>query len=329
MQEFNYKKTAKPEEAWGVFANPKVAKKIKFLAGGTTLIDLMKLDVETPQTVIDINQLPFQNIDKTSDGVFIGAMVKNAELANNELIKKEFPLLSQALLSGASPQLRNKATTSGNLLQRTRCVYFRDTASPCNKRVPNSGCPAMEGMNRNLAILGTSDKCIASNPSDMNVALMALEAQIHVAKPGEERKIPIGSFYLLPQNNPEKETVLEANDLITGVSLSALPKNTKTFYLKLRDRASYEFATSSAAIVLTMEGGKIGRVRMAMGGVGTRPWRSENAEKILEGQAPSEDLFKKAAKEFISGAKPRSQNEFKVELAQRCLVYALQKTVNG
>ncbi|MNT00182.1 4-hydroxybenzoyl-CoA reductase subunit beta [compost metagenome] len=256
-------------------------------------------------------------------------MVRNADLAHNEAIKKNYPVLSEALLSGASAQLRNKATTAGNLLQRTRCTYFRDPSKPCNKREPGSGCGAIQGFNRNLAIMGTSDKCIATNPSDMNVALTALEAKIHVQSAAGNKNINIADFYLLPGNTPEKETVLQPGELITGVTLAAPLAGTKSLYLKLRDRASYEFAISSAAVIVNTKGNRIERVRMAMGGIGTRPWRSLEAEMILEGQAISEDLFREAAKEFVKGAKPQTQNSFKVELAQRCLVHALKQVVKA
>ena len=232
-------------------------------------------------------------------------------------------MLSQAILSGATVQLRNMATTAGNLLQRTRCVYFRDTAMPCNKREPGSGCAAITGFNRSLAILGTSEHCIATNPSDMNIALAALEATIHVQGVKGPRSIPIGEFHLLPQDTPHRETVLEPGDLITHVTLPPPAAGAKSLYLKLRDRASYEFALASAAVVITVVGGNVTRARIALGGVGTKPWRSPEAEAALTGQAANEANFRKAAEAALKGAKPQSENGFKIELAKRCLAHAL------
>ncbi|ARP87890.1 FAD binding domain-containing protein [Bordetella genomosp. 9] len=299
---------------------------VRYLAGGTTLVDLMKLDVERPRRVVDINRLGLDRIEPLpGGGVRIGAMVRNADLANDATIKRDYAALSQALLSGASAQLRNMATTGGNLLQRTRCVYFRDTASACNKRDPGSGCSAIDGYNRNLAILGTSDRCIASNPSDMNVAMMALEATIHIQGANGERTVPIGDFYTLPGDTPERETVLEPGDLITHVTLPSPPPGSRSVYLKLRDRASYEFALASAAVIAVVENGAMRHVRVALGGVGTRPWRAPEAESALVGKAPGEDAFRAAADAALQDARPQSQNAFKVELARRCLVHALKQ----
>ena len=233
-------------------------------------------------------------------------------------------MLSQAILQGASAQLRNMATTAGNLLQRTRCVYFRDTAMPCNKREPGSGCPAINGFNRSLAVLGTSEHCIATNPSDMCVAMAALEATIHIEGPKGSRAVPIGEFHLLPGDTPDRETVLEPGDLITSVTLPAPVSGSKQVYLKLRDRASYEFALASAAVVITIAGGKVTRARVALGGVGTKPWRSPEAENALVGQPANEANFRKAAEAAMRDAKPQSENGFKIELAKRCLAHALQ-----
>jgi len=254
----------------------------------------------------------------------VGAMVRNSALAHHPVVKHDYACLSQAILAGASTQLRNRATTGGNLLQRTRCVYFRDPAFPCNKRVPGTGCPAIQGHNRNLAILGTSDQCIANHPSDMCVAMAALEAVVHLHGPKGERAVPISEFHLLPGNTPERETVLEPGDLITHVTLPPPAAGAKSLYLKLRDRASYEFALASAAVVLTVEGGRIKRARMALGGVGAKPWRSLDAEAALEGQAPESATFLRAAELALRGAKPQSENAFKVELARRCVVQALK-----
>ena len=298
---------------------------VRFLAGGTTLVDLMKLNVERPQKLIDINRLPLDKIEALPDGgLRIGATVRNSDLANDARVQRDYPVLSQALLSGASAQLRNMATTGGNLLQRTRCVYFRDQDMPCNKREPGSGCAAIGGFNRNLAILGTSDQCIATNPSDMNVALMALDATIHILGPEGRRAVPIADFFLLPGDTPDKENVLQPGDLITHVTLPALPTGAKSLYLKLRDRASYEFALASAAIVMVREGNAISEVRFAMGGVGTRPWRVKDAEDHLRGARMDKAAFQAAAELFLKDAKPQSGSGFKIELAKRCLVHSLQ-----
>jgi xanthine dehydrogenase YagS FAD-binding subunit len=295
----------------------------KPVAGGTTLIDLMKLDVERPAKVVDINHVGLAEITRLPDGgLQIGALVRNSDVAHHADVVRGYPVLSEALLSGASVQLRNMATTGGNLLQRTRCVYFRDTAYACNKREPGSGCAAIGGFNRNLAILGTSEHCIATNPSDQNVALTALEATVHLSGPGGERSVPIGDFYLLPGDTPERETVLQSGELITSVTLPP-PARASSTYLKLRDRASYEFALASAAVILTVKDGTVERVRIAMGGVGTRPWRTPAGEEALVGKPPAAEHFAQAAEVFLSGAKPASQNGFKVELAKRCLVRAL------
>lgn len=298
---------------------------VRFIAGGTTLIDLMKLNVETPTRLLDVNRLPLDRIEATPDGgLKIGATVRNSDLAHHPVVQRDYAVLSQAILSGASAQLRNMATTAGNLLQRTRCVYFRDTAMPCNKREPGTGCPAITGSNRMLAILGTSEHCIATNPSDMCVALAALEATIHIQGQKGLRSIPIGDFHLLPGSTPNRETVLEPGDLITHVTLPRPIAGSKQVYLKLRDRASYEFALASAAIVMTIAGGKVKLARVAMGGVGTRPWRSPEAEAALMGKPAGAANFRKAAEAALRGAKPQSENKFKIELAKRCLTHALK-----
>src|SRR6184192_4638286 len=290
---------------------------IRFIGGGTTLIDLMKLNVEQPQKLVDINRLSLDKIEALPDGdLTIGAVVRNSELAYHPLVRKNYNVLSEAILSGASAQLRNMATTAGNLLQRTRCMYFRETNMPCNKREPGSGCAAITGANRSLAILGTSEHCIATNPSDMNVAMAALEATIHVRGPKGERSIPIADFHLLPGNTPNRETALEAGDLITHVTLPPPVAGSKHVYLKLRDRASYEFALASAAVVLTAAGGKVTRARIALGGVGTKPWRSPEAEAALVGQPANEASFRKASDAALRSARPQSQNAFKIELAR-------------
>ena len=298
---------------------------IRFVAGGTTLLDLMKLNVETPARVIDINRLPLDKIETTPDGgLTIGATVRNSDLAHHPMVQRDYSVLSQAILNGASAQLRNMATTAGNLVQRTRCMYFRDTAMACNKREPGSGCPAITGANRMLAVLGTSENCIATNPSDMCVAMAALEATIHVQGPTGTRAIPIADFHLLPGNTPDRETVLEPGDLITHVTLPPPVTGSKQFYLKLRDRASYEFALASAAVVLNVENGTVTRARIALGGVGTKPWRSLEAEAVLVNQTANQVNFRNAAEAALRDAKPQTENEFKIELAKRCLTYALR-----
>jgi len=298
---------------------------VRFMGGGTTLIDLMKLNVETPDRVLDINRLAMDKIEGTPDGgLKIGATVRNSDLANHPKLQKDYLVLSQAILNGASAQIRNMATVGGNLLQRTRCVYFRDTAMPCNKREPGSGCPAITGHNRTLAILGTSEHCIATNPSDMCVAMAALEATIHVQGPKGSRAIPFGDFHLLPGNTPHRETVLEPGDLIAHVTLPPPIVGSKQLYLKLRDRASYEFALSSAAVVLTIASGSITRARIALGGVGTKPWRSPEAEAALTGKPANEATFRSTAEAALRNAKPQRENKFKIELAKRCLTYALR-----
>jgi xanthine dehydrogenase YagS FAD-binding subunit len=292
----------------------------RFIAGGTTLVDLMKLNVETPKTLVDINLLPLDKVEATPEGgLKIGALVRNSDLAWNAEVKSRYTVLSLALLSGASPQLRNMATTGGNLLQRTRCYYFRDTTYACNKRQPGSGCSAIDGFHRIHAILGTSEHCIATHPSDMAVAMMALEATVHT-KNG--RAIALDEFYRTPGTTPNIENALEPGELITHVTLPKLAEGTKSYYLKLRDRAQYEFALASAAVVAETSGGKIKRIRVAMGGVGTRPWRSREAEQALEGKTADEKNFRAAAEAALRGAKPLRDNAFKVELAKRALVRA-------
>lgn len=320
MQAFQYKKVRDIEGALGVSSGPHA----KFVAGGTTLIDLMKLNVERPTTLVDINSLSLDKIEKMpAGGLRIGAMVRNSDLAHDATVQQQYAVLSQALLSGASPQLRNMATTGGNLLQRTRCYYFRDTAYACNKRNPGSGCAAIEGFNRIHAILGTSEHCIATHPSDMAVAMMALEATVHVRGPKGERAVPLNDFYLVPASTPNRENVLQPGDLITYVTLPALPSGTHSYYLKRRDRASYEFALASAAVVAQMQGSTVQRIRIALGGVGTKPWRSKEAEQALERREASETNFRAAAEAALQAAKPLHNNAFKVELAKRTLTRAL------
>ena len=325
MQTFDYAKPASLEKA---IAH---AEKARFIAGGTTLVDLMKLSVERPTHLVDINLLPLDKIEKLpSGGLRIGAMVRNSDLAWNEDVKQHYAVLSQALLSGASPQLRNMATTGGNLMQRTRCMYFREPSAGtpggygCNKRTPGTGCAAMDGYNRIHAILGTSDQCIATHPSDMCVAMAALEAVIHVEGPKGKRTIAFEDFHKLPGDTPQIETTLEPGEIITHVDLPKPVAGVRSVYMKLRDRASYEFALASAAVVAKVEGGHIRYVRVAMGGVGTKPWRSHEAEAALIGKPANAEHFRKAAEAALAAAKPRKDNAFKVELAKRCLASTLK-----
>ena len=301
-----------------------------FLAGGTTLVDLMKLDVLQPPAVVDINGLPLDRVETLpGGGVRIGALVRNSDLANHEAVKTNYAVLSEALLSGASPQLRNMATTGGNLLQKTRCYYYRDTNYACNKRQPGSGCAALDGFNRIHAVLGGSDRCVATHPSDMAVAMMALEATVHVQGPKGERAIALDQFYLVPGNTPDRENVLLPGELITHVTLAALAGGTRSRYIKLRDRAQYEFALASAAVAVSMSGRRIQRVRIAFGGVGTKPWRSREAEYALEGHDAGAENFRRAADAAMADAKPLKYNGFKMELAKRALVRTLEETTQA
>ena len=325
MQTFNYVKPASIDKALAA------ANGGKFIAGGTTLVDLMKLSVEQPTGLVDINLLPLDKIETLpTGGLRIGAMVRNSDLAWHPEVQKSYAELSQALLSGASPQLRNMATTGGNLLQRTRCAYFREpnAGTPggygCNKRTPGTGCAALEGYNRTHAVLGTSEHCIATHPSDMCVAMAALEAVIHAEGPKGKRTIAFADFHKLPGNTPHIENALEPGELVTYVDLPKPIEGSRSVYLKLRDRASYEFALASAAVLAKVEGGHIRYVRVAMGGVGTKPWRSHEAEAALMGKTVDAAQFRKAAEAALAGAKPHNDNAFKVELAKRCVVRALK-----
>ena len=326
MQSFGYVKATGTEKALA-----SVAAGGKFIAGGTTLVDLMKLSVERPAGLVDINLLPLDKVEPAAGGgLMVGALVRNSDLAWNSTVKRDYAVLSEAILSGASPQLRNMATTGGNLLQRTRCAYFREPSAGepgsygCNKRVPGTGCAALEGFHRIHAVLGTSEHCIATHPSDMAVALVALEAVVHVEGVKGKRTVAIEDFHKLPGDSPQIENALEAGELVTYVELPKPVARAKSVYLKLRDRASYEFALASAAVVARVDGGKIAYVRVAMGGVGTKPWRSHEAEAVLKGKAATEENFREAAKAALKEAKPRTDNGFKVELAKRCVVRALK-----
>jgi xanthine dehydrogenase YagS FAD-binding subunit len=295
-----------------------------FLAGGTTLIDLMRLEVMAPSALVDLGPLPLTAIERHGDGIRIGAMARNSDVATHALIVERYPLLAQALLAGASQQVRNMATVGGNLLQRTRCPYFRDPAVPCNKRAPGSGCSALDGYTRSHAILGTSASCIATHPSDMCVALAALDAVVHTRRGGAERAIPIGEFHTLPGDHPEVENVLEQGELITHVELPASPFAAHARYVKVRDRAAFAFALASAAVGLDVADGRIRAARVALGGVATRPWRSVEAEQALIGQPPNRASFERAAGVALVDPKPRRDNAFKVALARRTIVRALE-----
>jgi xanthine dehydrogenase YagS FAD-binding subunit len=297
--------------------------RVKFLGGGTNLVDLMKLYVETPAQLVDIKHLPLDKIEATDAGVRIGALVRNSDLAYHEAIHTRYPVLSEALLSGATAQLRNMATVGGNLLQRTRCLYFRDTFWPCNKRQPGSGCSALDGFNRSHAVLGTSDQCIATHPSDMCVAMAALDAVIHTLGHNGERRIPFGEFHVSYGDDPSKETVLERGELITAVELPATAFFRRSHYLKVRDRTSFEFALASAAVALEVKDGRITAARVALGGVATKPWRSVEVEKALVGAKPEESTYTAAAEAALNGAKAQKHNAFKIELSKRVIVRAL------
>jgi xanthine dehydrogenase YagS FAD-binding subunit len=292
----------------------------KFIAGGTNLLDLMKLEVETPTHLVDVNRLPLAAIEETPEGgLRIGALVRNSDLAADPRVRKDYGVLGRALLAGASGQLRNKATTAGNLLQRTRCYYFYEISKPCNKRQPGSGCSALQGFNRIHAVVGASDDCIATHPSDMAVAMQALDARVETVMPdGSAQTIPLGEFYRLPGNTPQIETALEAGQIITAVTLPR-PLGGTQMYRKVRDRASYAFALASVAAVIEMAGGKIRAARLAFGGIAPKPWRVAEAEHLLEGSAPNDATFAKAGDAVVVGGRGYGHNDFKLPLVKRTL----------
>jgi xanthine dehydrogenase YagS FAD-binding subunit len=296
----------------------------KYLAGGTNLVDLMKLEIMTPDVLVDVRRLTSDRIEETEDGgVRIGAAVMNSDLAADRTIRSRYPVLSQALLSGASGQLRNLATTGGNLLQRTRCVYFYDTTTPCNKREPGSGCSAIEGHNKDHAILGASEHCVATHPSDMAVAMTALEAFVNVHGPDGERRIPIEDLHRLPGDEPERDTTLEHGELITAVDLPPLDFAYNSKYRKVRERASYAFALVSVAAALDVEDGVVRDVRLALGGVAHKPWRATKAEEALRGEPAGEENFRAAAEIELEDARPLRENAFKVPLARNVITRTL------
>jgi xanthine dehydrogenase YagS FAD-binding subunit len=327
MINFQYARAADVADAVRqIAANPGA----KFIAGGTNLIDLMKDDVERPTRLIDITRLPLNTVEETGDGgLRIGALVPNSDLAYHPVVEKRYPLLGSAILAGASAQLRNMASTGGNLLQRTRCYYFYDTATPCNKREPGIGCSAINGLNRMHAILGASEACIATHPSDMCVALTALEATVHVQRSGGERSIAFADFHRLPGDTPQIDTNLQANEIITAVTLPPQGFAANYTYIKLRDRLSYAFALVSVAVGMELEGGTIKQARLALGGVAHKPWRDKAAEAALNGRAPNTDSFKRAADVLLRDAKGYKHNAFKIDLARRAIVRALTQAARG
>ena len=321
MNPFRYERASDASMAIAMLAQ---APEGAFLGGGTNLVDLMKLGVAKPELLIDISHLPYDRVELLADGsVRIGAAVRNSDLAADRTICTRYPLLAQALLAGASGQLRNLATTGGNLLQRTRCVYFQDVSKPCNKREPGSGCPAREGYHRNLAILGASEACVATHPSDMAVAMVALDAIVRVLGPSGERSIPLVHFHRLPGDEPQRDTVLDHGELITAVDLPPLAFATRSHYRKVRDRASYAFALVSVAAAIDVVDDMVRDVRIAFGGVAHVPWRARKAEAALRGAAATEEVFRRAAEAELADAQPLRENAFKVSLARNTLVRVL------
>jgi xanthine dehydrogenase YagS FAD-binding subunit len=302
----------------------------KFVAGGTNLIDLMKMDIERPTKLIDITRLPLKQVENTpGGGLLIGALVRNTDLAYHPLVETRYPILASAIMAGASQQLRNMASTSGNLLQRTRCHYFYDTATPCNKREPGSGCSAIDGHNRMHAILGSSDACIATHPSDMCVALAMLEAKVHVSGASGDRVIAFADFHRLPGDTPHRDTNLNTGEIITAVELPPKGFATNYTYLKIRDRLSYAFALVSVAVGLELDGETIKEGRFALGGVAHRPWRDPQAEGALRGQPANAATFTRAAGLLLRDAKGYAHNTFKIDLARRCISRALTQAARG
>jgi xanthine dehydrogenase YagS FAD-binding subunit len=327
MISFQYSRATNAAEAVRLIANSPGA---KFIAGGTNLVDLMKMDVERPTELIDVSGLPFDKVEETADGgLHVGALVRNSDLACHPLVERRYPVLSSALLAGASQQLRNMASVGGNLLQRTRCAYFYDVVTPCNKREADSGCSAIDGLNRMNAILGTSEHCIAVHPSDMCVALAVLEANVHVTGPGGDRVIAFADFHRLPEDRPQCDNTLESNELVTGIELPERGFETHYTYLKIRDRLSYAFALVSVAVGLELDGGRIREARFALGGVAPRPWRNAQAEAALVGRPANAGTFAQAADLVLREAKGFGHNTFKIDLAHRAIVRALSQAAAG
>jgi xanthine dehydrogenase YagS FAD-binding subunit len=321
MREFAFERPSDTRQAVELLeGHPDAA----YLAGGTNLVDHMKLGVRRPKLLVDVGRLPLGGIEERDGGIRIGAGVRNSELAAHPVIRERYPVLARALLAGASPQLRNLATTAGNLLQRTRCVYFQDVTTPCNKRDPGSGCSAHHGHTRYHAILGASEHCIAVHPSDMAVAMMALDARLHVQGRDARREIALDDFYRTPGATPERDTTLEHGELITAVVLPGLPMARNSTYLKVRDRASYAFALVSVAAAVEVRNGHIEAVRIALGGVAHKPWRARSAERALQGVAPSREAFLAAAAAELADAKPQRDNAFKVPMARNAIAAILE-----
>jgi xanthine dehydrogenase YagS FAD-binding subunit len=322
VRDFEYRRAGDPEQASRIAAAPEA----RFIAGGTLLVDLLRLEVERPALLVDINELDWKGVEQDGDGVRVGALVKNSDLAYHPLIQRRYRVLSEALLSGASAQIRNMASVGGNLLQRTRCSYFRDIGvSACNKRNPGSGCAALEGYSRMHAVLGGSDKCIAVNPSDMNVALVALDARVELQGPKGQRELAVADLHTLPGDHPEVETVLAPGELISHVRLPGGER--RSAYVKVRDRASYAFALVSAGVALELDRSTIKSARVALGGVATKPWRDTAVEQALIGQVPSRRAFESAAARGLDQAHTTPHNAFKLELARRTIALALERAL--
>ncbi|MFG2139706.1 FAD binding domain-containing protein [Streptomyces sp. NPDC048650] len=321
MKPFGYVRAGSVDEALQAVREQPGA---RFLGGGTNLVDLMKLGVETPRLLVDVSRLPLDRIEEAPDGgLRIGAMVRNSDLAAAAAVRERYPVLSQALLAGASGQLRNTATTGGNLLQRTRCPYFQDVSKPCNKRAPGTGCPAREGAHRDLAVLGHSEHCVATQPSDMAVALAALDATVHLYGPDGERSVPVTDFHRLPGDRPERDTVIRQGELITAVGLPPARPGARSRYRKARDRASFAFALVSVGAVLVLQDGAVRYAALAYGGLAHRPWRARAAEAVLQGASATEDTFARAAEAELAAASPLRENGFKVTLARNLTVGVL------
>jgi xanthine dehydrogenase YagS FAD-binding subunit len=320
MRSFDYRRAADPTEALSIAA----AEGARYLGGGTNLVDLMRQNIEAPAALVDVSRLPATIVETPGGGLLIGAAVRNSVVAAHPAVRKGYPMLSRALLGGASAQIRNMATVGGNVLQRTRCAYFYDAAgSRCNKREPGAGCDAIGGFNRYHAIFGASQHCMATHPSDMCVALAALDATVHLAGPGGERYVPLVDFHRLPGEHPQIETVLHPGELITAIELAPSAAAANSAYRKVRDRSSYAFALLSVAAGLELVGGKIEDVRIALGGVAAKPWRAVRAEEVLRGQAPTRERFLAAADAELAAAKPVDGNAFKTELAKRTIAAVL------
>lgn len=327
MKTLRYQLVADPVAAVAAAATDPGA---RYLGGGTNLVDLMKLGVETPALLVDVSRLPLHGVDTTDGGgLLVGAAVRNSDLAAHPLVRHHYPVLSQALLAGASGQLRNAATVGGNLMQRTRCPYFQDVSKPCNKREPGTGCPAVQGAHRDLAVLGASPHCVATHPSDMAVALAALDAVVLVRGPGGERRIPVTELHRLPGDHPEHDTVLDHGDLITHVELPSVPRALRSAYRKARDRASYAFALASVAAALELRDGVIQEVRLAFGALAAKPWRATTAEEMLRGQSPDPGLFARAADAELAAARPLRDNAYKIPLVRNLTVRVLADLAGG